>query len=83
MGAFVVRGHLEGRTGASGGLLKNESDLLALETRYLRPGQFRDLQRASEREEVLEFASGEVNLLEEVAVAQVEHEAPRQLCWDD
>jgi hypothetical protein len=70
--ALVLRGHLERGASASRGLLEDERDLLPGEVRLLVPGVLGGLQVGSELEQEPQLLGGEVQLLEEVAVAEVE-----------
>ena len=60
MRALVVGGHLEGTTGAGGGLLENQGNVLALQARLLRAGILGAFEVACEVQHVLNFPGSEV-----------------------
>ena len=72
VGTLVVRRDLEGAAGAGRGLLEDQGDVLAAQARLLGAGVLRPLQIRRQVEQELPLRGGEVQLLEEVAVAQVE-----------
>jgi hypothetical protein len=71
--ALVVGGDLEGRARARRGLLEDQRDRLAAQARDLVPGELGGLERGGEPEQLLELFRGEVELLEQAAVAEVVH----------
>ena len=70
--ALVERGHLERRPGPGRGLLEDQRDLLALQPLALGAGVLGDLERLRQPQQVPQLGRGEVDLLEEAAVFQVE-----------
>ena len=72
MRALVVGADLERRAGAGGGLLEDQRDVLALQVLGLGPGVLGGLQRLRQLQQEPQLARGEVDLLEEAAVLQVE-----------
>ena len=73
--ALVVGGDLEGATGARGGLLEDEGNVLVRQPLDLAAGLLGLLEISRQLEQGAPLLSGEVKLLEEVAVVQgVGHE---------
>ena len=73
--ALVVGGDLEGATGACGGLLEDEGNVLVRQPLDLAAGLLGLLELSRQLEQRAPLLSGEVKLLEEVAVVQrVGHE---------
>ena len=70
--ALVERRDLERRPGPGGGLLEDQRDLLARQPFALGAGVLGDLERLRQPQQVPQLSRGEVDLLEEAAVAQVE-----------
>ena len=68
MRALVVGGHLEGATGAGGGLLEDEGDVLAGHRGTFGALPLGALEVAGEVQQVLDFRRGEVEQFEETAV---------------
>ena len=60
VGALVLSGYLKGATGTGGGLLKNQSDVLALQGGLLGAGVFSTLEVASQIQQIVEFLGTEV-----------------------
>ena len=78
---LVERGHLERRPGARRRLLEDQRDLLAVEPLDLAPGVLGDLQRLRQLQEEAQLAGLEVDLLDEAAIAQVEHRENSFPAW--
>ena len=70
--ALVVGGDLERGPGPGRGLLEDQRDLLARQPLGLGAGVLGGLQRLARLQQVAQLARGEVDLLEEAAVVQVE-----------
>src|SRR3546814_1307191 len=65
--------------GAGGGLLEDQRDRPTAEPWHLGAGVLGGLEVGREPEEVLPLLGGEVELLQEAAVAQVEHDCSSQM----
>ena len=75
MRALVVGGDLEGATGARRGLLEDEGNVLVRQPLDLAAGLLGLLEISRQLEQRAPLLSGEIKLLEEVAVVQgVGHE---------
>src|SRR4029453_7377901 len=72
MGPLVVGGDLEGGTRARGGLLEDQGDVLARQVRPLVAAVLGRLELARQPHEEPQLIGGEVQLLEEAAVPEVE-----------
>ena len=70
--ALVLRGHLEGGAGARRRLLEDQRDVLAGEARLLVAAVLGRLEVGGQPEQEPQLLGGEVELLEEAAVAKVE-----------
>src|SRR3546814_8649867 len=77
--SLVVSGDLESAAGAGGGLLEDQRDRPTAEPWHLGAGVLGGLEVGREPEEVLPLLGGEVELLQEAAVAQVEHDCSSQM----
>ncbi len=70
--ALVLRGDLERGASPRRGLLEDQGDVLAGEARLLVAGVLRGLEVGGELEQEAQLVGGEVELLEEAPVAEVE-----------
>jgi hypothetical protein len=73
VGALVVGRHLERRARAGRSLLEDQGDLLAGQPRDLRARVLDRLEGSRQAQQVRELSLREVELLQEGAIAQVEH----------
>jgi hypothetical protein len=71
--SLIEGGDLERAARAGRALLEDQGDLLARQARRLVAGVLGGLQRLRERQHVQQLVAGEVDLLEEAAIAQVVH----------
>jgi len=72
MRALVERGDLEGAARARGGLLEDEREVLAPEPRLLVAAILGRLELRRELEQEHKFLFGEIEFLQEIAVAKID-----------